>query len=218
MSNSVITAYIYKFNYLLSTSDVKKVEHIIKKTWKELCQLKEKSDKLREENLQELLSLRQLANEESRAKAILEIKKAEKQCRQQIRIKRVTGKIKRGIRTVKNKSTNEDGTEKWTSMTNRKEIEKSIMEHKINHLGKAEEKPFAHGEPYQELRNKINRENIVREIINGTTEWRHPMKEVECWIKNLCKQYDEENLKEKASESGSILSYDVYHSLFKKKK
>ena len=57
------------------------------------------------------------------------------------------------------------------------ELESKIIEQNVQHLKKAGETPFAHGQFYEELRNEFTREDTIKSLLEGDTDWKHPLNE-----------------------------------------
>ena len=78
----------------------------------------------------------------------------------------------------------EDQTGEWDQISSKLDIEERIIKQNRKHLQKAGETPFAHGECYQQLRS-AGREKIMKEILDGETDWAHPMEEADAWLNHL---------------------------------
>ena len=199
------------------SNDLGEINSMLKTTWKEFAEFKGKAQQARELHLTELLTESQMESDETRSKAIIELRKAEKRSRQQQRINRAAGKIKRGVRTVyvpDEKS--DDGP--WKMLSTKEEMEEAIIKQNVSHLEKAGETPFAHGEKYESLLNEFERDDVFEELLTGTSDWTHPVTEVEEWIKELKYQYDTETLKAEAKAVGNEMTYAEYRDHFRLKK
>ena len=183
-------------------------------TWRDMKRYRTNAQQHREQHLDDMIRQSQLEDNESREKAIRGIKNAEKNARQQMRINRVAGKLKRGVRTVYVPSDTTKG--EWEMKSTKEEIEETIITQNCNHLQKAGETPFAHGEYYERLNDKTTREQAMTKILKGETEWAHPMDKVDGWLEHLTYQYDKEHLEEESRKLGDKLSYEEYHRHFKK--
>ena len=100
-----------------------------------------------------MLTTSQLQLDDSRSKAILNMRKVEKQKRMWNRINKVCGKIKRGVCTVHVPAV-VDGETKWELISEKEEMERVIREQNVSHLSACENTPFGKGEFFEQIHDK----------------------------------------------------------------
>ena len=71
----------------------------------------------------------------------------------------------------------ENGETEWKMISGKTELERTIIDQNVQHLKKAGERPFAHGRYYKELRNEFTREDTVKSLLEGDSDWTHPLNE-----------------------------------------
>ena len=179
--------------------------------------MREEAKQKRELRLQELLTVSQNESDETRTKAILNIRKAEKQRRSWMRINRVCGKLKRGVNTIHVPKETNSGQE-WDMLNSKTEMEEVIIDQNTLHLSKCEDTPFGGGELFQRIHNKTTRSESIKILLRGTSGWKHHMREVEEFIENLRQQYDEQMLKTRAQEIGEPVTYEEFRDYFAPKR
>lgn len=200
------------------SQDYQEIGEELRRAWKDFKSIKEKAVMEREQHLTELLTESQMECDDTRARAIEGLRKSEKMSRRQQRINRVAGKVKRGVRTVYVPNEHDPEGGSWTGLSGKAEIEESLIKQNVDHLQKAGETPFAHGERYESLRNEFVRDDIMDDLLTGETDWTHPIEEVDKWIRELEYQYDRNILREEAKMVGDELTYQEYRDHFKGKK
>lgn len=200
-----------------NSNSVQEIESALRKEWKTLSKLREEAKQQRELRLQELLTASQLESDETRTRAIQNIRRAETQHKKWKRINRVCGKTKRGVNTLHVPKETTTGQE-WDMISSKKEMEEKIIEQNKSHLSKSEGTPFGSGELFNLIHDKQKRGAAIESLLRGTSGWKHQMQEVEEFIEDLRQQYDEHTLHTKAAEIGNPVSYEEYRDFFKLKR
>ena len=188
----------------------------MKEAWTEIKNYRQEAHIQRERHHEDMLRRSQLEGNGQKEKAIRAIQHAERRARQQMRINRVSGKPKGGVRMVYVPAKNKPGS--WTMLAERKEVEQAIIDQNRSHLNEAGETPFAHGAHYKQLTDEKNGLSVMKEILDGETDWAHPMDKVDGWLDHLKYQYDVDNLREESKKLGHEMTYDEYKGHFKRKK
>ena len=98
------------------------------------------------------------------------------------------------------------------------EMEEKIIDHNISHLNKCTNTPFGSGNFFNQIHDKDTRGVAIKNLLCGTSGWRHRMKEVEEFIEDLKNQYSVQTLETKAKEMGDLTSYMEYRDYFAPKR
>ena len=91
IGQQVIQVLQRRADTVFNSNDVQEIDTALREEWKRIRKLREEAKQKRELRLQELLTVSQNESDETRTKAILNIRKAEKQRRSWMRINRVCG-------------------------------------------------------------------------------------------------------------------------------
>ena len=217
IGQQVIQVLQRRADTVFNSNDVQEIDTALREEWKRLRKLREEAKQKRELRLQELLTVSQNESDETRTKAILNIRKAEKQRRSWMRINRVCGKLKRGVNTIHVPKETNSGQE-WDMLNSKTEMEEVIIDQNTSHLSKCEDTPFGGGELFQRIHNKTTRSESIKSLLQGTSGWKHHMREVEEFIENLRQQYDEHMLKTRAQEIGEPVTYEEFRDYFAPKR
>ena len=83
----------------------------------------------------------------------------------------------------------------WYLVTEPTESNKVITRRNLQHLHQATPTPLGHGEGYKLFHIK-ERHKTANNVLAGELKWKHPVEEVNVYIKNSKKSSNEEVLKE----------------------
>ena len=108
------------------SNNVKKINQALKEAWTEMKKYCQEAHIQRERHHEDMLRRSHIEDNGQKEKVIRAIQHAERQARQQMRINRVSGKPKQGVRMVYVPDKNKPGS--WTMLAERKEVEQAIIE------------------------------------------------------------------------------------------
>ena len=196
--------------------DAADINRKLRDTWRKLDEEREKIGKKREKHLRELAEQTGSGDTE---KALKIIKSREATKRQFRRIRTTLGRLKSGgLAGVDVPVLGPAGEiTGWRSVTEPEELHEVVTERNKRHLHQAAPTPLGHGEGYK-LFHGEERHDTARKVLRGALEWRHPLPEVNKFIRNLRRNFNEETLKEEMEKINAPVTAAEFRYYFSKKK